>query len=96
MGYTAWSAGAFSATDYNLTMTPIGSAGNFVDQQTVSRCVVGVRNGNLNSTKASGTAVGSDDSSKGTVAISASAKLESGGLLGTIIATIALAITMIG
>jgi len=49
MGYTAWSAGAFSPIDYNLTMTPRGSAGNFTDQEIVTRCVVGTRNG-VNST----------------------------------------------
>ncbi|KAJ4386774.1 hypothetical protein N0V93_009672 [Gnomoniopsis smithogilvyi] len=48
MGYTAWAAGGFSATDYNLTMTPFGSAGNFTDQETVRQCVIGTRNG-LNS-----------------------------------------------
>lgn len=48
MGYTAWAAGGFSATDYNLTMTPMGTAGNFRDQETVRQCVVGTRNG-LNS-----------------------------------------------
>lgn len=50
MGYTAWSAGGFSPLDYNLTMTPMGSPGNFTDQKTVSQCVVGTRNGNSNST----------------------------------------------
>ncbi|KAI1340433.1 glycoside hydrolase superfamily [Xylariaceae sp. FL0016] len=45
MGYTAWSAGGFSATDYNLTETPMGSPGNFIDQKTVAQCVVGTRNG---------------------------------------------------
>lgn len=51
LGYTAWAAGGFSATDYNLTMTPFGSAGNFTDQETVRQCVVGKRNG-LNQTLA--------------------------------------------
>lgn len=41
LGYTAWSAGAFSPVDYNLTMTPWGSVGNFTDQETVRQCVVG-------------------------------------------------------
>lgn len=53
MGYTAWAAGAFSPIDYNLTVTPKGSAGNFTDQKTLSQCVVGTRNGNSNSTTTS-------------------------------------------
>lgn len=68
MGYTAWSAGAFSPVDYNLTMTPMGSPGNFTDQKTLSQCVVGTRNGNSNAT-----ATGS------TVAVAASTQLSVGG-----------------
>lgn len=52
VGYTAWSAGGFSATDYNLTMTPAGTAGNFTDQQTVTQCVVNTRRAAANSTAA--------------------------------------------
>jgi hypothetical protein len=97
MGYTAWSAGGFSATSYNLTMTPQGSAGNFVDQQTVSQCVVGVRNGNSTFTKTSnstsiGTPTGGSSSSKGTVAVSVSTKLTGGGTLGAVMVMIALTV----
>ncbi|KAL1849944.1 hypothetical protein Daus18300_013078 [Diaporthe australafricana] len=45
IGYTAWSAGGFSPLDYNLTLTPKGTAGNFTDQELASRCVIGTRNG---------------------------------------------------
>lgn len=45
MGYTAWAAGGFSPLDYNLTLTPKGSAGNFTDQELASRCVIGTRIG---------------------------------------------------
>lgn len=45
LGYSGWSAGGFSATDYNLTETPIGSAGNFTDQPIVTQCIVGTRTG---------------------------------------------------
>lgn len=45
MGYTAWAAGGFSPLDYNLTLTPKGSAGNFTDQVLASRCVIGTRIG---------------------------------------------------
>ncbi|TVY82602.1 Endoglucanase EG-II, partial [Lachnellula suecica] len=53
MGYVGWAAGGFSATDYNLTMTPTGSSGSFVDQQIVKQCIVGTRSGN---TSVAGTA----------------------------------------
>lgn len=49
VGYTAWAAGGFSL-DYNLTMTPKGSTGNFSDQETVRQCVVGTRRSASNST----------------------------------------------
>lgn len=75
MGYTAWSAGGFSALDYNLTMTPMGSPGSFTDQKTVSQCVVGTRNGNSNSTE-----VGS------AVTFAASSKLAVGGAQGALAA----------
>lgn len=45
LGYTGWSAGGFSATDYNLTMTPFGSAGNFTNQKIVQQCLVDTRTG---------------------------------------------------
>lgn len=45
MGYVGWAAGGFSPTDYNLTMTPIGSNGSFMDQEIVQKCVVGTRSG---------------------------------------------------
>ncbi len=45
LGYVGWAAGGFSPVDYNLTMTPIGSAGNFTDQPIVAQCLVGTRNG---------------------------------------------------
>lgn len=45
MGYVGWAAGGFSPTTYNLTMTPLGSAGNFTDQPIVKQCLVGTRNG---------------------------------------------------
>ncbi|KUJ21508.1 glycoside hydrolase family 5 protein [Mollisia scopiformis] len=45
MGYVGWAAGGFSPTNYNLTMTPIGSAGNFTDQPIVKQCLVGTRMG---------------------------------------------------
>jgi endoglucanase len=41
LGYSGWAAGAFSPTTYNLTETPIGSAGNFTDQPIVAQCIVG-------------------------------------------------------
>lgn len=50
IGYTAWAAGGFSPIDYNLTMTPKGSAGNFTDQETMRQCVVGTRGGINNGT----------------------------------------------
>jgi endoglucanase len=31
--------------NYNLTMTPKGSVGNFTDQPIVAQCLVGTRNG---------------------------------------------------
>lgn len=43
IGYTAWAAGGFSPLDYNLTLTPKGSAGKFTDQEIASRCVIGTR-----------------------------------------------------
>jgi len=46
MGYVGWAAGGFSLTSYNLTMTPMGSNGSFVDQEIVQKCVVGTRSGN--------------------------------------------------
>ncbi|CZR69888.1 related to cellulase precursor [Phialocephala subalpina] len=45
MGYVGWAAGGFSPTTYNLTMTPLGSAGNFTDQPIVKQCLVGTRMG---------------------------------------------------
>lgn len=45
IGYTAWAAGGFSPIDYNLTLTPNGSAGNFTDQEIASLCVIGTRIG---------------------------------------------------
>jgi hypothetical protein len=45
MGYVGWAAGGFSPTDYNLTMTPMGSNGSFMDQEIVQKCVVGTRSG---------------------------------------------------
>lgn len=45
MGYVGWAAGGFSPTSYNLTMTPMGSNGSFVDQEIVQKCVVGTRSG---------------------------------------------------
>lgn len=55
IGYTAWAAGGFSPIDYNLTMTPKGTVGNFTDQETVRQCVVGTRRNSttLNTTSAS-------------------------------------------
>lgn len=70
LGYTAWSAGGFSATNYELTMTPFGSAGNFTDQETVRQCVVGTRGGsNTSFTSASPTSNKSEQ--KGQQAVSA-------------------------
>lgn len=95
MGYTAWAAGGFSPTDYNLTMTPLGSAGNFTDQQTVSQCVVGTRDGTFNSFTAnnfsgvSGSS-GAFGGSSGTVAIAGSTKLAAEGAVSTLMAMIAL------
>jgi hypothetical protein len=48
IGYTAWAAGGFSPLDYNLTLTPMGSAGNFTDQELTRRCVIGTRVGGAN------------------------------------------------
>ena len=90
MGYTAWSAGGFSPTNYNLTMTPKGSPGNFIDQQTVSQCVVGTRNGNSNATR---TGKGSDG--KDTVGISGSSKHAAGGVVGTLVMAV-LALVVMG
>lgn len=45
IGYTAWAAGGFSPIDYNLTLTPKGSAGNFTDQEIASLCVIGTQIG---------------------------------------------------
>jgi hypothetical protein len=45
LGYVGWAAGGFSPSTYNLTMTPIGSSGNFTDQPIVAQCLVGTRNG---------------------------------------------------
>ncbi|CZT52135.1 related to cellulase precursor [Rhynchosporium secalis] len=45
LGYAGWSAGGFN-TQYNLTETPFGSAGNFTDQSIVKQCIVGMRTGN--------------------------------------------------
>lgn len=96
MGYTAWSAGGFSATDYNLTMTPKGSPGNFTDQQTVSQCVVGTRNG-FNSTRTGDSSPSSSTGSFGgsagsitTAATGGSTKLAASGVVGTLMAMIAL------
>ncbi|KAI0599700.1 glycoside hydrolase superfamily [Biscogniauxia sp. FL1348] len=58
MGYTAWSAGGFSPLDYNLTMTPKGSPGNFVDQETVTQCVVATRNAVANATASGNSTAG--------------------------------------
>jgi len=81
LGYTAWSAGAFSATDYNLTLTPKGNGGNLIDQQTLARCVVGTRNNsttNSTGTKGQGTSSGSLDGSSSVVAVAGSNKLAVG------------------
>lgn len=51
LGYTGWAAGGFSPLSYNLTMTPKGSNGSFVDQDIVTQCLVGMRTGGSNSTK---------------------------------------------
>ncbi|CAJ2510917.1 Uu.00g065420.m01.CDS01 [Anthostomella pinea] len=91
MGYTGWSAGGFSATDYNLTMTPMGSPGNFVDQQTVAQCVVGTRNGlgnstaSLNSTGLRGSSAASGGNSTDVVAIAGSARHSAGEMVGIVV-----------
>lgn len=51
LGYTGWAAGGFSPLSYNLTMTPKGSNGSFVDQDIVTQCLVGMRTGGSNNTK---------------------------------------------
>lgn len=51
LGYTGWAAGGFSPLSYNLTMTPKGSNGSFVDQDIVTQCLVGMRTGGTNNTK---------------------------------------------
>ncbi|RDL32651.1 uncharacterized protein BP5553_09107 [Venustampulla echinocandica] len=43
LGYAGWAAGGFSPETYELTMTPRGSNGNFVDQDIVKQCVVETR-----------------------------------------------------
>jgi endoglucanase len=49
LGYAGWAAGSFSATTYNLTETPFSiTAGNtttFTDQQMVTQCIAGTRQG---------------------------------------------------
>ena len=45
LGYTRWAAGGFSATTYNLTETPLGSAGNFTGQPILKQGIVGTRAG---------------------------------------------------
>ncbi|KAI1501587.1 glycoside hydrolase superfamily [Biscogniauxia marginata] len=111
MGYTAWAAGGFSPLDYNLTMTPKGSPGNFTDQETVTQCVVGTRNANSNSTTA-GSILGTNstnststlnqgDSSGGSgdtpsaVPVAASTRLAAGGLLETMLVMAALVVLVL-
>ncbi|KAH8892646.1 cellulase-domain-containing protein [Thozetella sp. PMI_491] len=105
MGYTAWSAGSFSATDYNLTMTPQGSPGNFTDQKTVAQCVVGIRNGASNSTRvgsssssssSSSSASGGSGNGRGSVTVNASPSLSASEALSGLIAMIALSVAVIG
>ncbi|KAG9235354.1 glycoside hydrolase family 5 protein [Amylocarpus encephaloides] len=55
LGYAGWAAGGFSPDTYNLTMTPQGSNGSFVDQQIVSQCLVGQRNGGEGGNRTNGT-----------------------------------------
>ena len=46
LGYAGWAAGGFSASDYNLTETPLEVNGTFVDQQIVTQCIAGTHMGN--------------------------------------------------
>lgn len=100
IGYTAWAAGGFSPLDYNLTLTPKGSAGNFTDQEIASRCVIGTRIGSnetaTNATKTTGPSQNSQSQSalpRPQVVLAAGAQnaLE-GGWIGGIIALAALAL----
>lgn len=97
IGYTAWSAGGFSPLDYNLTLTPKGSAGNFTDQELASRCVIGTRAGSngtaTNVTKTTGPSQSpQSESSLPQVVLAAGARnIVEGGLIGSILAVAALA-----
>ncbi|KAI1635826.1 glycoside hydrolase superfamily [Biscogniauxia mediterranea] len=104
MGYTAWAAGGFSPLDYNLTMTPKGSPGNFTDQETVTQCVVGTRNAVSNSTASNSTtdsASKNSTSSAGSgtttssVPVAASTKLAAGAALETLAALAVLAFWLV-
>lgn len=97
IGYTAWSAGGFSPLDYNLTLTPKGSAGNFTDQELASRCVIGTRLGSngtaTNTTKTAGSPQNPQpESSRPQVVFAAGAhNIIEGGWIGSILAVAALA-----
>lgn len=93
MGYTAWAAGGFSPLDYNLTLTPKGSAGNFTDQELASRCVIGTRVGS-NGTAANVTkTMGPSQSSLPQVVLAAGAQnVVEGVWIGSILAVAAIAL----
>ena len=91
MGYTAWSAGGCSASDYNLTMTPFGSAGNFSDQMTLSMCVVGTRNGTVKETSSMGDMSGGVNTSS-SITISGSTRQVKGVGFAMVAAMIALTV----